>query len=466
MPQNNTVILIILFLSIIINIITLILMIKSKNKEEYLQLSKKLDESERKFNDLFIQLGGTVSSEFANSRMENAQTQSNMRREMNESLKDIGDKIEKSVRDNYDFNSKTADTIAKNLAAQRQENSAALDFISKKIEKSVNDNYEFNTKTADKIVQNLLNIRESNEKQLERIRFTVDEKLNETLTNRLNTSFKQVSEQLESVYKSLGEMKIISGSVTQNVTSLNRILTNVKSRGTWAEVQLDGLMNQTIPGMYDKNVATVPGSREVVEFAVKIPSGNDSGEQVYLPIDSKFPVEDYIRLCSAADSGDTLAVEASRKALEASVLAQAKKVKKYINEPITTPFAIMYLATEGLYSEILNSKNGIAERCQNEFGVMLAGPGTITALLNSLAVGFRAVALNEKTKEVRNLLAAAKMQYDKFGVLLEKARKKIDEAGKSLDEAQNRNVQIQKKLRSVEEIDLGQAQTLLEISDD
>ena len=238
-------------------------------------------------------------------------------------------------------------------------------------------------------------------------------------------------------------------------------MTNVKARGTWAEVQLEGLLDQTIPGMYVKNFAPREGSREVVEFAVKIPSGDDKEHFTFMPIDSKFPVEDYIRLCDAADSGDAAGVDAARKALEVRVLSQARDVKKYINEPVTTPFAIMYLATEGLYSEILSSKNGIAERCQNECGVMLAGPSTITALLNSLSIGFRAMAINEKAKEVRTLLAAAKVQYEKFGLQLDKARKKIDEAGRSLDDAQSRNNIIQKKLRAVETMDRSEADELL-----
>ncbi|MBO7318388.1 MAG: DNA recombination protein RmuC, partial [Clostridia bacterium] len=304
-----------------------------------------------------------------------------------------------------------------------------------------------------------------NEEKLEQMRITVDEKLNETLTKRLDTSFKTVSEQLENVYKSLGEMKVLSTGVTENVTSLNRILTYVKARGNWAEVQLEGLLDQTIPGMFEKNVMTNPASKNIVEFAVKIPSGDDKSAMTYLPIDSKFPVESYIRLCDAADRGDTAAAEAERKALETTVINQAKEIKKYINEPVTTPFAIMYLATEGLYSEIISSKNAVAERCQSEFSVMIAGPSTITALLNSLSVGFRAMAINEKAKEVRVVLAAAKVQYDKFGVLLDKARKKINEAGKSLDDAQSRNDIIQKKLRSVEEIDRTSAEDILGIAD-
>ena len=407
---------------LIINVIILILVLKKNNKKEYSDLLSAQEKNGEKISDSLRSVSCAIGDEFSRSRVENAQYQ----------------------------------------AAQRQDVSNSLSAMSEKLEKMTKENYEINAKMTAAIAQSLTQIRTENSEKLEQIRLTVDEKLNETLTKRLDSSFKTVSEQLENVYKSLGEMKILSSGVTENVTSLNRILTNVKARGTWAEVQLEGLLEQTIPTMFVKNYSP-NATREVVEFAVKIPSGDDKSSFTYLPIDSKFPVEDYIRLCSAADSGDSAGVEAARKALEARVIAQAKDVKKYINEPATTPFAIMYFATEGLYSEIIGSKNGIAERCQNEFHVMIAGPSTITALLNSLSVGFRAMAINEKAKEIRKLLAAAKTQYEKFGIVLEKARKKIDEAGKTLDDAQTRNEQIQKRLRSVEEIEQSEAEKLLEI---
>lgn len=407
---------------LIINVIILILIIKKNNKKEYSDLLSAQEKNGEKISASLKDIGSSISDEFSRSRMENAQYQAAQRQDVSNSLSSMGEKLEKMTKENYEINAKMTAAIAQSLTQIRNENS----------------------------------------EKLEKIRLTVDEKLNETLTRRLDSSFKTVSEQLENVYKSLGEMKVLSCGVTENVTSLNRILTNVKARGTWAEVQLEGLLEQTIPSMFVKNYSP-NATREVVEFAVKIPSGEDKSSFTYLPIDSKFPVEDYIRLCSAADSGDTAGVDAARKALEARVISQAKDVKKYINEPATTPFAIMYLATEGLYSEIIGSKNGIAERCQNEFRVMIAGPSTITALLNSLSVGFRAMAINEKAKEIRTLLAAAKTQYEKFGIVLEKARKKIDEAGKTLDDAQSRNDQIQKKLRSVEEIEQGEAEKLLEL---
>lgn len=408
---------------LIINIVLLFILLKKNNNKEYEALLSKEIETGKQIERLSKDITGNLRQEFAQSRMENAGAQS----------------------------------------AQRQEIGTAIENMSVRLSKMTNDNYEFNMKMSELISGKLLDMQKSNERKLEQIRLTVDEKLNETLTKRLDSSFKAVSEQLENVYKSLGEMKVLSSGVTENVTSLNRILTNVKARGTWAEVQLEGLLDETIPGMFDKNVMTNPASRNIVEFAVRIPSGEDKNTITYLPIDSKFPVESYIRLCSAADSGDTAMVEYERKSLERTILDQAKEIKKYINEPVTTPFAIMYLATEGLYSEIISSKNGIAERCQNEFSVMIAGPSTITALLNSLSIGFRAMAINEKAKEVRQLLAAAKVQYDKFGIVLDKAKKKIEEAGKSLEEAQSRNTIIQKKLKGVEAIEQGAASQILGI---
>ena len=198
---------------------------------------------------------------------------------------------------------------------------------------------------------------------------------------------------------------------------------------------------------------------------MRIPS-SDGEQTTYLPIDSKFPMEDYVRLCTAADSADAEALAAARKALESRVVNEARTISKYINVPLTTPFAIMYLATEGLYAEIASSRSGVPEKLRSEFNVMIAGPSTITALLNSLSLGFRAVAINEKANEVRLLLAAARVQYDKFGVVLRKARQKIDEAGKSLDEADKRNEIIRKKLGKAGELDGSSAADILGLEED
>ena len=325
-----------------------------------------------------------------------------------------------------------------------------------KINESLNENADNQTT---RISESILLMQNSNEKKLEEMRKTVDEKLTDTLNQRLNASFKTVSEQLQNVYKSLGEMKELSSGVTDKVSDLNKVLTNVKARGTWAEVQLGNILDETIPGMYDTNVKTNPKYNGQVEFAIRIPNQEDDGI-TYLPVDSKFPMEDYVRLINASEEGNVELVEQSRKALERRVRDEAKLVRQYVSTPETTPFAILYLATEGLYAEITSSKNGIAEKLQAE-GVMVAGPSTITALLSSLAMGFRTMAINKKANEVWKVLGAAKTQYDKFGDLLQKAKKKVEEAGKVLDEADHRNGIIQKNLRKVEVLDSNDAQSIL-----
>ena len=384
-------------------------------------------------NSKIADLTKNTSDEFQRNRIET-----------NRSLENMSAKLEAMTKLNYENREKMNETIAQSLNMIR--------------DKSIEQN-ERQSKVIEASIQKM---QESNEKKLDQMRMTVDEKLTSTLTTRLDSSFKTVSEQLEKLYKSLGEMKELSNGVTNNVTTLNRVLTNVKARGTWAEVQLKGILDQTIPTMYEENVATGEKSTERVEFAIKIPSGEKGAEPALLPIDSKFPMEDYRRVCEAADNADAVALAAARKALEDRVLHEAKTITKYIHVPDTTPFAILYLATEGLYAEITSSNSGIIDKIQRE-NIMIAGPTTIIALLNSLSMGFRAVAINEKANEVRKLLSAAKVQYEKFGVVLDKAKKKIDEAGKSLSEAQDRNRIIQKKLKNVEEIDSAQAEKYLEI---
>ncbi len=392
-------------------------------------------------------LASTLGAEFERSRRESSEAQRDMRAETAKSLGEMSEKLEKLRLENTGWQGRIEKSLAESLSAMQL------------------NNIEQNEKQSRALTEAVDKMRESNEKKLEQMRVTVDEKLTSTLSQRLDSSFKTVSDRLESVYKSLGEMKELSNGVTANVTTLNRVLTNVKARGTWAEIQLGSILDQTIPGMYETNFTCVPNSKEKVEFAVRIPSG-DGEQTTYLPIDSKFPMEDYVRLCTAADSADAEALVAARKALESRVVNEARTISKYINVPLTTPFAIMYLATEGLYAEIASSRSGVPEKLRSEFNVMIAGPSTITALLNSLSLGFRAVAINEKANEVRLLLAAARVQYDKFGVVLRKARQKIDEAGKSLDEADKRNEIIRKKLGKAGELDGSSAANILGLEED
>lgn len=352
--------------------------------------------------------------------------------------------------------------LARQLQAQDNERRAQIERLEAAVQTLREDNYRQQVKLLE-LVQNqsdsqtrrlgafMAEMQKSNEQKLDQMRQTVDEKLTGTLNTRLNASFQTVSQQLESVYKSLGEMQKLSSGVTESVNGLNRVLTNVKSRGTWAEVQLGNILDQTVPGMYDTNVATNPKYNGRVEFAVRIPAADGSGH-AWLPIDSKFPMEDYARLTAAAQAGDRQGMESAQKALEQLVRDEAKLVRQYISAPETTPFAVLYLATEGLYAQILGSRSGLAEKLQQQ-GILLAGPTTVTALLNALAMGFRTLAINRKATEVWQVLGAAKMQYEKFGDLLQKARKKVDEAGKVLDEADHRNHIIQKHLRRVETLD-------------
>lgn len=366
----------------------------------------------------------------------------------------------------------SAELLSQKLDMNAKQSYQQLNAISTQMQSLTEKNYEQqirlietlnnNAEKQNRVTGEAINsMQKSNEEKLELMRKTVDEKLTETLNSRLNASFKTVSEQLSNVYKSLGEMKELSAGVTTTVSGLNKVLSNVKARGTWAEVQLGAILDQTIPGMYETNVQTNPKYNGRIEFAVKIPNQEDGG-YTYLPIDSKFPMEDYIRLTDAAEIADTDAMDRARKALEARVKDEAKLIKQYISSPETTPFAIMYLATEGLYAEITASKSGIAEKLQAD-GIMIAGPSTITALLNSLAMGFRTMAINEKANEVWKVLGAAKSQYEKFGDLLAKARKKVDEAGKVLDEADHRNDIIQKNLRKIETLDSADANDILGI---
>ncbi len=302
-------------------------------------------------------------------------------------------------------------------------------------------------------------LQESNEQKLEQMRATVDEKLTETLQKRLDTSFHAVGEQLQNVYRSLGEMK----ELASGVSDLQRVLTNVKTRGTWAEVQLGSLLEQTLTSeQFERNVS-VRGNNERVEFAVKIPSREEDGKFVWLPIDSKFPQEDYLRLSEAADRADRTAVEEAAKALEHIIKKEAADIARlYINVPVTTDFAILFLPTEGLYAEVLR-RPGLAEELQQKYRVMVCGPTTITAFLNTLRMGFRTIALDRRAAEVWKVLGAAKAQYEKFGVALDKIQRKIEEAGNTLEDARNRNRIIQKNLRSVEELSPAEAEDVLEL---
>lgn len=293
--------------------------------------------------------------------------------------------------------------------------------------------------------ERLATLQADNAAKLEEMRKTVDEKLHATLEQRLGQSFQLVSERLEQVHRGLGEMQ----NLAAGVGDLKRVLTNVKTRGTWGEVQLDALIGQILaPSQYARNVATRPGASERVEFALRLPGNGDA--PVWLPIDAKFPVEDYQRLLEAHDRADAEGVEAAARALEARLKSEAKTIReKYIEPPATTDFAVLYLPTEGLYAEALR-RPGLAEALQREQRVTLAGPTTLAALLNSLQMGFRTLAIEQRASEVWQVLGQVKTEFGKFGKLLEATKAKLDQARSQFDKIDTRSKAIERRLRKVE----------------
>ena len=290
-------------------------------------------------------------------------------------------------------------------------------------------------------------LRLENERQLAEMRKTVDQRLSESLDKKLDTSFAQVSERLESVYKGLGEMH----SLAAGVGDLKKVLTNVKTRGIWGEMQLGSLIRQTLsPGQYEENVAVVPGASERVEFGIRLP--DRSGGTVWLAVDSKFPQEDYLRLADASQAGDAAAAEAARKALVTRLKTEAKKIaSKYISPPYTADFAVMFLPVEGLYAEAIQYPD-LVETLQREERVVLAGPGTFSAMLNALQMGFRTMAIEKRSSEVWQLLGEIRTDFSRFAETLEATRHRLDQAGESIDSAVSRTRILRKKLSGLEEL--------------
>jgi len=296
-----------------------------------------------------------------------------------------------------------------------------------------------------------------NARKLEEIRQTVDEKLHATLEQRLGDSFRLVSDRLEQVHRGLGEMQTLA----TGVGDLKRVLSNVKTRGTWGEVQLAALLDQLLTGdQYACNVATRPNRSDRVEFAIRLP-GADEQHPVWLPIDAKFPLEDHQRLIDAQERNDPVALEQATRALEGRLREEARKIRdKYVEPPYTADFAILYLPTEGLYAEVLR-RPGLADDLQREWRICIAGPSTLAALLNSLQMGFRTLAIERRSSEVWAVLGAVKAEFGRFGEALEATRRKLEQASRSIESAGVRTRQIERKLKDVEALPLDQAQRQL-----
>lgn len=394
------------------------------------------------FDNLQNKLEGTFRDEMSKNREENNKLSFQNRQEMSQNIKNMSDTINQQINSISNLQKDQLDLVLKQLLELLKTNSEGLERIRQSVENK------------------LQQIQEDNNKKLEEMRATVDEKLHNTLERRLGESFKNISERLEALYKQLGEMQ----SLNSGINDLKRALTNVKTRGIWGEIQLANIIEEIFTrDQYDVNVATKKGSRDVVEFAIKLPSKDDTKKYIYLPIDAKFPQEDYQRLLDAQDLGDKEAVDTARKQLETRIKGEAKSIfEKYIDPPNTTDFAIMFLPTESLFAEVVRN-TGLIETLQREYKVIITGPTTITALLNSLQMGFRTLAIEKRSSEVWQILGAIKTEFGKFAEILEKTQKKLQEASNSIENATKKTRTIERKLKKVEELPIEESQKLIEI---
>ena len=375
-----------------------------------------------------------------------AQLRTELARVLQEQQKGITDNLDRIRQQGTDSSKVQREELAAQLALLAHSNEEKLEAVRQTVE----------TK--------LTQLQTDNAGKLEQMRMTVDEKLQSTLETRLSESFKLVSERLERVHQGLGEMQALASGVGD----LKRMLSNVKTRGTWGEMQLSALLEQVLTAeQYAKNVATIPGSEDRVEFAIRLPGHSADAQQVvWLPVDAKFPKEDYERLNSALEDGDKPAADAARKALELRVRAEARTIKeKYIEPPHTTDFAILFLPLEGLYAEVLRVPD-IVESLQRDHRVVLAGPTTLAALLNALQMGFRSLAIEKRTSEIWQVLGAVKTEFAKYNDVLQKVREKLQQATNVVEKAEVRTRAITKQLRKVEELPEPQAIALLGDADE
>ncbi len=386
----------------------------------------------------------SIRDDFQRNREESNKIARENREELAKSLKSFEERFSESVKE---FNE-----------LQRQKFN---DLSNKQTELSQNTEKRLE-KMRETVESKLQALQEDNSKKLEKMRETVDEKLQSTLEKRLGESFRLVSERLEKVQKGLGEMQ----SLANGVGDLKRVLSNVKTRGILGEYQLENILEQILtPDQYAKNVKTNPHSGAFVEFAIKIPSKKEEDKIVWLPLDSKFPIESYQQLIAATEQNDISAMEEARKSLIKNIKQFAGEISgKYIDPPNTTDFALMFLPVEGLYAEVLREP-GLLEVLQREYRVVITGPTTLSALLNSLQMGFRTLAIEKRSSEVWEILGAVKTEFGKFGEILAHTKKKLDEAGNVIDKASVRSRAIERKLRDVQKLPSAKAGKLLETKD-
>lgn len=385
----------------------------------------------------------TINDEMAKNRGENGFSARALREEVGNTLTKFTESVLKRMNENTAAQLTQLETFAQQLQGLTQMNEQKLERMRETVEKQ------------------LYMLREDNGNKLEEMRRTVDEKLNQTLEKRLGESFKLVSERLEMVHRGLGEMQTLASGVGD----LKRVLSNVKTRGIWGEIQLENLLEQILTiEQYAKNVATKPGSNDRVEFAIKLPGRDTEESIVWLPIDAKFPQEDYQRLLEAQDQADAPLAEEAAKALETRIKGEAKDIAaKYVSVPHTTEFAILFLPIEGLYAEVLR-RPGLCDNIMRNYKILIAGPTTLSALLNSLQMGFRTLAVEKRSSEVWSLLGVVKTEFGKFGDLLDKTHKKLQEASNSIDIAARKSRNIERKLKNVQELPQEETFNLLDVA--
>ena len=369
------------------------------------------------------------------NREENAKSEKRLREELRDSLKDFGDSMDKKMLDLTKSQNTNFESFSKRLSELIDKNKSEISLVREIVEKR------------------LELLQKDNNEKIESMRATVDEKLHKTLEKRFDESFKLVGKQLAAVQHGVGEMQ----NLAEGVGDLKKIMTNVKSRGTWGEAQLGNLIEEIFsPDQYEKNFATKKESGERVEYAIKLPGKSDEiGDNVWLPIDAKFPLEDYQKLVSAQEKGGVTlkdTIETIGKSFEEGVKREAKKInEKYLNPPITTDFGVLFVPTESLFAEILR-RPGLFEAVRQKYKITIAGPTTMQALLNSFQVGFKTLAIQKKSSEVWKVLETIKYDYGKFGEILEKTHKKIMSAGSEIESAIRKTKNIDKKLSKVESL--------------
>jgi DNA recombination protein RmuC len=400
---------ILIIISLIINIIVLVLV-----------FSRKAGDNSALIKESNERIGRALREEMGANREEIAR-----------SIKNFGDSVDKRIFTLAEIQNKNFGTFSDKLGEVIEKNDKKMEYVRETIEKR------------------LENIQKDNSEKLEKMRETVDEKLHATLEKRLGESFKLVSERLELVHKGLGEMQTLASGVGD----LKKVLQNVKTRGTWGEVQLGTLLDQMMTiEQYEKNVATKKGSNDRVEFAIKIPAKDEKLKNIWLPIDAKFPMEDFQNLIDAEEKCDIALIASLGKALEVRIKSEAKDIRdKYLDPPYTTDFGILFLPIEGLYAEVLR-RPGLADTLQREYKVIITGPTTIAAILNSLQMGFRTLAIEKRSSDVWATLGAIKTEFSTFGDLLDKTHKKLQEASNTIESASRKSRTIERKLNKAQEM--------------